>query len=75
MLKMFVFINIWFVKQDIQKWLKTKICSFYGEFENEQKKDKKKFDLLEQGFEPQIFSNFPTHDLNFHERWGWWDQI
>ena len=30
------------------------------------KKDKKKFDLLEQGFEPQIFSNFPAHDLNFH---------
>ena len=28
MLKMFVFIDIWFVKQDIQKWLKTKICSF-----------------------------------------------
>ena len=24
------------------------------------------FDLLEQGFEPQIFSNFPAHDLNFH---------
>ena len=30
------------------------------------KKDKKKFDLPEQGFEPQIFSNFPAHDLNFH---------
>ena len=28
MMKIFVFINIWFVKQDIQKWLKTKICSF-----------------------------------------------
>ena len=23
------------------------------------------FDLLEQVFEPQIFSNFPSHDLNF----------
>ena len=28
------------------------------------------FDLLEQGFEPQIFSIFPAHDLNFHEGEG-----
>ena len=27
---------------------------------------KRKKDLLEQGFEFQIFSNFPGHDLNFH---------
>ena len=26
--KILIFINIWFVKQDIQKWLKTKICNF-----------------------------------------------
>ena len=41
---------------------------FYGEFENEKKnKTKQKmFDLPERGFEPQIFSNFPAHDLNFH---------
>ena len=30
------------------------------------RKKKKKIDLPERGFEPQIFSNFPTHDLNFH---------
>ena len=24
----------------------------------------------EREFEPQIFSNFPAHDLNFHEREG-----
>ena len=41
---------------------------FYGEFENEKKKDKNFFDLPEQGFKPQIFSNFPIHDLNFHGR-------
>ena len=35
----------------------------YGEFENEKKKGQKSFDL--PGFEPQIFSNFPAHDLNF----------
>ena len=28
-------------QQDIQKWLNTKICSFYGEFENEKKKGQK----------------------------------
>ena len=38
---------------------------FYGEFENEKKKGQTFFDLPERGFEPQIFSNFPTHDLNF----------
>ena len=26
------------------------------------------FDLPKQGFEPQIFSNFTAHDLNFHGR-------
>ena len=46
-------------EQEIQKWLKTKICSFYGEFENEKKKGRKIF-------EPQFFSNFPAHDLNLH---------
>ena len=76
MLKMLVFIDIWFVKQDIRKWLKTKIwIFFYGESENEQEKDKKNFDLPERGFEPQIFSNFPANDLNFHGKWGARDQI
>ena len=44
----------------------TQFCD--GEFENEKKKGQKIFDLLECGFEPQIFSNFPAHDLNFHGR-------
>jgi hypothetical protein len=30
------------------------------------KMKRKFFDLLERGFEPKIFSNFPAHDLNFH---------
>ena len=35
------------------------------------KRDKKRFfDLPERGFKPQIFSNFPTLDLNFHGRCG-----
>jgi hypothetical protein len=29
-------------------------------------KGQKLFDLPERGFEPQIFSKFPAHDLNFH---------
>ena len=37
---------------------------FYGEFENEKKKGQIFFDLLERGFEPKIFSNFPVHGLN-----------
>ena len=53
MLKIFVFIDIWFVKQDIQKWLKT---VFYGEFENEKKKGQNFFDRPERGFTPQIIS-------------------
>ena len=32
------------------------------------RKRTKFFDLPEQGFEPQIFSNFTAHDLNFHGR-------
>ena len=39
---------------------------FYGEFENEKKKGQQNFDLPERGLEPQIFSNFPAHDLNLH---------
>jgi hypothetical protein len=38
----------------------------FEEFENEKKKEQKYFDLPERGIEPQIFSNFPAHDLNFH---------
>ena len=45
------------------------------EFENEKKKGQKFFDIPEQGFEPQIFSNFPAHDLNVHGKWGARDQI
>ena len=45
------------------------------EFENEKKKEQKNFDLPERGFEPQIFSNFPAHDLNFHGKSGARDQI
>ena len=43
-------------------------AAFYGEFENEQERTKKIFDLPEWGFEHQIFSNFPAHDLNLHGR-------
>ena len=45
---------------------KQRYAVFYGEFINEKKKGQKNFDLLERGFEAQIFSNFAAHDLNFH---------
>ena len=53
-------------KQDNKKWYPV-LCE---EFENEKKKLQKKFDLPEWGFKPRIFSNFPTHNLNFHGRLG-----
>ena len=37
---------------------------FYGEYENE-KKTGQKFDLTQWGFEPRIFEQVPTHNLNF----------
>ena len=40
------------------------------EFENEKKKEQKNFDLPEQGFEPQIFSNFSAHDLKLLKEIG-----
>ena len=58
--------KVLFVNQDIQKWLNTKVCIFYGEFKNEKKKGQNNFDLPEREFEPQIFSNFQAHELNFH---------
>ena len=33
---------------------------------NLKRKKDKKVDLPERGFEPQIFSHFPAHNLNFH---------
>ena len=47
--------------------VKNKDMQFFMEnLKMKRKKDKKNFDLPERGFEPQIFSNFPAHDLNFH---------
>ena len=52
---------------DIQKWLKRKIY-LQCFMENLKMKRKRTGDLSEEGFKPQIFSNFPAHDLNFHGR-------
>ena len=52
MLKIFVFIDILFVKQDIQKWLKDKDMQFFMEnLKMKRKKRQKFFDLPEWGFE------------------------
>ena len=63
---------IWFqsIKEDIKKRLKSKIPSFVWRIWKWKEKRTKQFDLPERGFELQIFSNFPTLDLNFHGKWS-----
>jgi len=46
--------------------VKNKDMPFFVENLKVKTKKDKKFYLPEQGFEPQIFSKFPAHDLNFH---------
>ena len=46
--------------------VKNKDMQFFMENLKMKRKKTKKFDLPKRGFEPQIFSNFPAHDLNFH---------
>ena len=49
--------------------VKNKDMQFFMEnlkIKRKKKKGQKNFDLPERGFEPQIFTNFPAHDLNFH---------
>ena len=49
--------------------VKNKDMQFFMEnLKMKRKKDKKFFDLPEWGFEPQISSNIPVHELNFHGR-------
>ena len=77
MLKVSIFIDIYFVKQDTySKMIKNKdVQVFMENLRIEKKKAQTFFDLPKRGFEPQIFSNFPAHDLNFHVRSGARDQI
>ena len=49
--------------------VKNKDMQFFMEdLKMNRRRTKYFFDLPDRGFEPQIFSNFPTHDLNFHGR-------
>ena len=54
--------------------VKNKDMQFFLENLKMKRKDKK-IDLPERGFEPQIFSNFPAHDLIFHGKSGAQNQI
>ena len=67
---MFVFIDMYLIfKTRCSKMVKNKDMQFFMEnLKMNRKRTKKFFDLPEQGFEPQIFSNFPAHNLNFHLR-------
>ena len=48
--------------------VKNKDIQFFMENLKMKRKKDKIFDLPEQGFETQIFSNFPVHDLNWKVR-------
>ena len=54
---MFVFIDTWFVKQDIKSWF-IQTIQFLMEDLKMKRKRVKKFDLPEWGFEPRIFEQF-----------------
>ena len=41
------------------------VNTFYGDYENEKTTGQNKFDLPEQGFEPQILEQVPAQNLNF----------
>ena len=47
----------------------------YGGFENEKKMGKKNLTFRSGYLNPGFLNNFPSLDLNFHGRWGWWDRI
>ena len=65
MLKMLVFIDKYLIcKTRYSKMVKNKDMQFLME----NLKMKRKKDLLDRGFEPQVFSNFPAHGLRFHGR-------
>ena len=67
---MFVFIDIWFVKQDIIKWLKTMISSFLWRIWKWTEKGQKIFDLQERGFDPRFSVIFPSTIWIFMEGEG-----
>ena len=57
------------VKRQIMGKVKIKAIYFcVKNLKMKRNKNKKFFVLLERGFEPQIFSNFPAYDLNFHAK-------
>ena len=68
MLKMSVFLYL-ICKTGYSTMAKNKDMQFFMEnLKMNRKRTNIFFDLPERGFEPQIFSNFPAHDLNFQGR-------
>ena len=66
MLKIFVFIEIWFVKEDIQKWLKTKICCFLWRIWKWKEKRTKCFvTFWSRDLNPRFSAIFPSIILIF----------
>ena len=56
-----IFIDIYLIKEHFM----FQYSVFYGEYENEKKTGTKNFNLHRGVFEPRIFEQVPTHNLNF----------
>ena len=67
MLKTSFFIDIWFVKQDIKKWLKTKICSFLWLIWKWKEKRTKKLTFPNGDLNPRFLNKFPPKIWIFRE--------
>ena len=61
------FIDIWFVKQDIKKWLKTKICSFLWLIWKWKEKGTKKLTFPDGDLNPGFLNKFPPKIWIFME--------
>ena len=69
--------KIWFLINSTrnQKVVKIKDIHFCAKnLKMKRKKNKIFFWPSGARFVHQIFSNFPAHELNFHGKWGRWDQ-
>ena len=70
MLKIFVFIDIWFVKQAIQKWLKQRYAVFMKNLKIKRKKDKTFLTFRSGDLNPRFSVIFPPMIWIFMENEG-----
>ena len=63
-------IHIRFVNKTLKNGYKQRYAVFYGEFENEQKKDKKNLTFQDGDWNPRFSIIFPTMIWIFNGSWG-----